>query len=245
MTDTPANPTHLTPTWILNTEAIIKHWAAFIKAHEKLVLIIGIGALLFHFGEKGLTVWENHDKRIATVAQQKVDSDQEANKALSEQLAQLKLEIAAKNVQLEAQIAASKQKLIVQQKIDASLPLPELSARWESLLVLPKDSITPQANGTIAVTTDAAHITVNELEKTPQLIEQLLDTQNELRGCTTLSAKKDDSITGLNKQLTDEQTARKDDQKLAAVKQKKAWLRGFKWGAIVGFVGGIWIRGAA
>lgn len=245
MTDTPANPTSLTPNWILNTEAIIKHWATFIKAHEKLVLIIGVGALLFHFGEKGLNAWENHDKRVATIAQQKVDADTTANKALSEELANLKLEIAAKNLQLEAQITASKQKLIVQQKIDSNLPLPDLSARWESLLALSPGSVTSQPNGTVVVSGDGAHTTVNEIEKVPQLTEQLLDTQNELKGCAVLSAKKDDAITGLNKQLTDEQAARKDDQKLAAVKQKKAWLRGFKWGAIVGFVGGIWVRGAA
>ena len=238
MTETPANPT-LIPTWITTTEAIVKHWAAFIKAHEKLIIIGLSAALLFHFGEKGLTAWENHDKRIANIAQQKVDTDTAANKALSEQLAQLKLEIAAKNLQLEAQIVASKQKLIVQQKIDQNLPLPELSARWISLLSLQADSVTPKPDGTIAVTTDAAHTTVNELEKVAPLTEQLLDTQNELKGCNTLSAKKDESITGLSKQLTDEQTARKDDQKLAAVKQKKAWLSGFKWGAIVGFVGGV------
>lgn len=241
MTDTPANPA----SWITTTEAIVKHWAAFIKAHEKMVLIIGIVALLFHFGEKGLTAWENHDKRIATIAQQKVDADTAANKTLSEELANLKLEIAAKDAQLEAQIAASKQKLIVQQKIDANLPLPELSSRWESLLTLSPGSITSQPNGTVVVSGDAAHTTVNEIEKVPQLTEQLLNTQNELKGCTTLSAKKDDAITGLNKQLTDEQAARKDDQKLAAVKQKKAWLKGFKIGAIVGFVGGFWVRGAA
>jgi len=244
MTETPANQT-LTPAWITTTEAMVKHWATFIKAHEKLVIVIGLGALLFHFGEKGLTAWENHDKRIANIAQQKVDTDTAANKQLATELAQLKLEIAAKNLQLEAQIAASKQKLIVQQKIDQNLPLPELSARWVSLLSLPADSITPKSDGTISVTTDAAHTTVNELDKVGPLTEQLLDTQSELKGCTILSAKKDDAITGLNKQLTDEQTARKDDQKLAAIKQKKSFLRGFKWGAIVGFVGGIWIRGAA
>jgi hypothetical protein len=225
-------------------EALVKHWVDFVKGHEKLILIIGAAALLFHFGEKGLTAWENHDKRIASIAQKKVDADTIANQALATQLAQLKLEITAKNLQLEAQITASKQKLVVQQKIDANLPLPELSARWVSLLALPADSITPKPDGTISVTTDAAHTTINEIEKIPQLTEQLLDTQSELKGCNTLSAKKDESITGLNKQLTDEQAARKDDQKLAAVKQKKAWLRGFKWGAIVGFVGGIWVRGA-
>src|SRR5579859_6208144 len=238
MSETPANQT-LTPTWITNTEAIVKHWVTFIKGHEKIFLIIGLGALLFHFGEKGLTAWENHDKRIANIAQQKVDTDIQANKQLTTELAQLKLEIAAKNLQLEAQIAASKQKLIVQQKIDQNLPLPELSARWISLLSLQADSVTPKPDGTIAVTTDAAHTTVNELEKVAPLTEQLLDTQNELKGCNTLSAKKDESITGLSKQLTDEQTARKDDQKLAKVQQKKAFIKGLKIGIVVGFIGGI------
>ena len=239
MTDTPPNP--IVPTWILTTEAIVKHWVTFIKGHEKLIVIIGLGALLFHFGEKGLSAWENHDKRIANIAQQKVDTDAAANQTLATELANLKLEIAAKNLQLEAQIAASKQKLVVQQKIDANLPLPELSNRWISLLALPADSITPKPDGTIAITTDAAHTTVNEIEKVGPLTEQLLDTQNELKGCSVLSAKKDDAITGLNKQLTDEQAARKDDQKLAAVKQKRAWMRGFKVGAIVGFIGGVFI----
>lgn len=238
MTETPANP-NLIPAWITTTEAIIKNWANFIKSHEKLVIIIGLAALLFHFGEKGLTAWENHDKRIANIAQQKVDTDTIANKQLSTELAQLKLEIAAKNIQLEAQIAASKQKLIVQQKIDANLPLPELSVRWVSLLALPADSITPKPDGTISVTTDAAHTTVNEIEKVGPLTEQLLDTQSELKGCAVLSAKKDDAITGINKELTDEKAARKDDAKTAKDAQRKSWLRGFKWGAIVGFVGGV------
>ena len=228
-------------TTLTTIESLVKHWVTFVKGHEKLVMILVFAFLSYHFAMKGFTAWENHDKRVSAIAQQKVDTDTANNKALAEELAQLRVEIAAKNAQLEAKIAVNKQKVIVQQKIDANLPLPDLSKRWETLLVLSEGSITPKPDGTITVTTDAAHATVNELEKVPQLTEQVIDTQAELQGCNTLSAKKDDAITGLKGQLADEQTARKDDQKLAKVQQRKAWLRGFKWGAVAGFIGGVFI----
>jgi hypothetical protein len=48
-------------------------------------------------------------------------------------------------------------------------------------------------------------------------------------------------IAGLNVQLTDTNAARLADQKLAKAAQKKAWLKGFKWGAVAGFIGGIFV----
>src|SRR5579859_6439636 len=228
MTDTPQNTTIL-PTWITS-------WAAFIKAHERLIFIVAASLVVWHFSNN-ITHWFDN-RHIAEQAQvdKQIAQQENQNLLIQKQLTQMQANFDETVKSLNAKIDAKKQAVIVQQKVDALLPLPELSTRWENLLSLQPESIIPQTNGTIAVTTDAAHTTVNELEKIPQLTEQVADTQTELKACTTLSAKKDDDITGLTAQVKEEKKGRAADAKVAADKQRHSFWKGFKFGAVTGFV---------
>jgi hypothetical protein len=219
----------------------IKSWVAFVKGHETLAVVVIAAALTFHFYSKAISAWTDHDKRVATIAQQKVDADTTANAQLTLQLEQMKAQFVAAEARSQAQIAAIVSSLQARQVQDSNLPLPELGQRWTSLLNLKEGDITATSDNKMVLTPDAAHVTVNELEKVPALTEELVQSNADLAGCKQVTTKQDEVITGLNKQLTDEQGARKADAALAKVQQKKSWIRGFKWGFIGGLVTGLFL----
>lgn len=244
----------LEPQWV-------KTWVTFVKGHEKFLVIVLGAALAFHFYSKAITAWDQHEQRLDNVAQQqviatqqKVDSDAAVNKQLADQLAQLKDQFARSEASLRAQIAAETAALRNRTAQDNALPMPQLAQRWSTLLNLQPGNVwatidTPPGTvltNDITLTPDAAHATVAELEKVPVLTQQLEQTNTNLTGCKVVAAKQDTVIAGLNTQIADsntaltaEKTARADDAKLAAAKQRKSWIKGFKVGAIVGFVAGV------
>jgi hypothetical protein len=213
--------------------AWIHSWGAFVKHHEKLILIGAASLVLWHFGDK-ITEWfdNKHSAEQAQINLQ-IAQQETRNQLLQQELSKMQQSFNETILSLNAKIDAKKQAVIVQQKIDAQLPLPELSTRWESLLTLAPGNVTPQTNGTIAVSTDAAHATVNELEKVPQLTEQVEDTQAELKACTDLSAKKDESISGLKIQVQNEKDGRAADAKVAKDDRRKSFWKGTKFGSIL------------
>jgi len=196
-----------------------------------------VAAVLWHYGDK---IYDAYGKHLSTqqaainaqIAQ--VEKQNEQNQITLQQLAAT---VAAQSKIDDAKIAAAKQTIVVKQQADAALPLPLLSARWETLINLPPGSITPQVNGTVAVTTDAAHSTVNQLESIQPLTDQLAATQDQLKGCTTLSAQKDTTITGLQTDVAEQKKGRAEDAKVAKSNIRHAYWKGFKHGVIVGVVG--------
>lgn len=220
-------------------ETIVGHWVTLIKAHEKLLIVTIAALTLFHFGNKAYDAYGNylHTQQNATNAQ--IAQIEQSNAQITKQITQLKASVDAQAKIDDVKIAAAKQTLIVKQKEVATLPLPELSKEWVSLLSLPPDSITPQSNGTVDVTTDAAHTTVNALETIPSLNAQLSATQDKLQGCVDVRARQDTQIAGLNTSIDLEKKGRAEDARVAKQEQHKSWMRGFKWGAITGFVGGV------
>lgn len=217
-------------------ETFIGHWVTIIKAHEKLLLAVIATLLLWHFGNKAYDAYGLHLNATQKADNAQIAQIESNNAQIQAKLDQLKATVDANAKIDDAKIAASKQKLVVVQKVDAALPLPELSQHWQDILALPSGSITPQTNGTVAVTTDAAHATVNELEKIPALTDQLAATQDKLNGCTSVVAQQGTQITGLKDDITAEKKGRTDDAKIAKHNQRTAWLRGFKWGFITGAV---------
>jgi len=220
-------------------ETVVGHWVTLIKAHEKLLIVAISAGTLLHFGNKGYDAYISHLKNEANATNTQIAQVEQQNKLTQAQLDKLKADVDLQVKIDDAKINAAKQTLIIKQKEVAALPLPELSKEWVSLLSLPDGSITPQPNGTVAVTTDAAHTTVNALESIPTLNTELSATQDQLRGCTDVREKQDTQITGLNTSLDLEKKGRAEDAKVAKQEQHKSWMRGFKWGAIAGFVGGV------
>jgi len=224
-------------------ETVIGHWVTIIKAHEKLLAVAIAALVLWHFGDMAYNAYGNHLKVEQTATNTQIAQVEQSNAQIQAELIQLKASVDAQAKIDDAKIAAAKQTIVVKQKTDAALPLPELSQHWQDMLVLSPGSITPQSNGTVAVTTDAAHTTVSELEKVGPLTDQLIATQDELKGCTSVRAQQDTQIAGLKSDVDLEKKGRVEDAKVAVVKQKKAWMRGFKWGAITGFIGGLFVSG--
>lgn len=231
MTTTPTTPS-IIPAWIVS-------WEAFIKAHERLILTGAASLVLWHFGNKIENIFVQKHLAEQSVLNQQITQQEAQNKNLQTQLAQMQLTFDETVKSLNAKIDAKKQAVIIQQQADAKMPPVELSARWAELIAAPVGSITPDSGGSIKVSVDASHTTVNELEKVPLLTEQTIDLQTELKSCTDLSAKKDETITGVKTELETEKKARVEDAKVAKDNQRKSFWRGFKLGAITGFIGGV------
>ncbi len=234
-TTTPSNPTVI-PSWITS-------WEAFIKAHERIILIGISSLLLWHFGDKAFDTWKStRDTAAQTQINQQINSLHAENQATLAQLTKSEAQLNATIAQLQAKIAAGKQAEQKQEQNDATLPMPELAAHWQTMLVLPEGSITPQTNGTISVSTDAAHTTVEELEKVPQLTEEVIDQANEIKACTDTSAEKDKAIAGVQAELAEQVKGRAADAKVAADKQKHSFWKGFKWGYVAGITTAVLVK---
>jgi hypothetical protein len=229
-----------TPTTSIATvskvETFVGHWVTIIKSHERLLLAVIATVLLWHFGNKAYDAYGLHLNTVVKTDNAQIAQIESNNAQIQAKLDQLKATVDANAKIDDAKIAAAKQKLVVTQKVDAALPLPELSQHWEDILTLSPGSITPQPNGTVAVTTDAAHATVNELEKVPALNDQLTATQDKLNGCTSVVTQQGTQIAGLKDDITAEKKGRADDAKQAKHDIRHAYLKGLKHGIIVGVV---------
>lgn len=218
-------------------ETVIGHWVTIIKAHERILLALILAFVLIHYADKAYDAYGNHLK-ATTVADNAHIAEIEKNNAKTEaELSQLKATVDANAKISDAKIAASKSKLVEVQKVDAALPLPELSKHWEDMFKMSPGSITPQPNGTVAVTTDAAHTTVARLEEADALEEQLSAVSDKLKGSEDVRAKQETDITGLKADVAAEKKGRADDAKQAQHDIHHAYLRGLKHGIIIGVTG--------
>ena len=216
-------------------------YAAFIKVHEKLLIVVLCLVAGFYFYSKGIDYLDRRDARQATAAQQVVNADVVTNQQLTSQLSQLREQVSADTAKQISKIKAAQAAATQHQVIDQTLPLPDLANRWAYLVMLQPGDITPTADNKLLLTDAGARATVKQLENIPALTETIVQTDAELAGCNQVSGKKDDVIAGLNKQIADTAEARKVDAKAAAAAQRKSWLKGFKWGVVVGFVGGVFV----
>jgi len=215
-------------------EAAVKHWVTFVKGHEKLLIVAITALTLIHFGDKAYDAYGQHLKNVVTVDNQKIAQIEADNAKQQATLATMIADLQKRIDTDEVKIATAKQTIIIKQKQDAALPLPELSAHWQEMLTLPEGSITPKTDGTVSVTTDAAHKTVNELEKVGPLQDQLTAKSDEFNACVVTSTQKDTVITGLKSDVAAEKKGRDDDAKQAKHDIRHAYWRGFKHGFVVG-----------
>jgi len=224
------NPTDLHP--------VLTHYIAWIRAHERL-LIIALGSwLAFHFYSAGLNAWIDHDKRLASIAQQKVEIDANANKQLADELATLKQQFATVLAQTQASIRERGKQNDDQKKINNNSSSSEVAARIVQLLrVQPEDVTASVVDGTLVFTPSAAHIDVNALEDGKTAEADNIDLRSQINSCTAVVAKDDQLIAGLNTQLTDEQKSHKADVALEQAKAKRSFLRGLKTGIVIGAAG--------
>jgi hypothetical protein len=232
MSTTPTPIVSIVPTWVTA-------YTTFIKAHEKLLIIIALAAFAFYGFTKAETAWDNHLQRTDD---KKVAVDNTINQQLASQLETLKANFAATEKANETQITLLLSQLKARQVQDDALPLPQLSSRWAELLGQPTAQIVPTKDipagtditNTVTVSAGAAHATVDALEKLPVLTNQLTLTTADLTVCKQVSAKQDQVIAGLNTTVTDVTKAR--NQAEADLQKQKSRNKFF---AILSFVGGM------
>lgn len=236
MSSTPVAPVPAAP----SVPTFLSKYIAFVKVHEKLLIVGLAGFLVFHFYSKTIDAWVNHDKTVAQAAAAVVKSDDASTLVLKAQVAALQLKVDAQNAIIEKQIATSQAQTKVQQQKDATLSPTELSARLTTLL-----KITP-AEITSAVLSDhldfspaAAIATAQQLETIPELESEVLSLRTELSNDNTIITKQGELITQLNKDLSDEKTGHAKDVADLKAQNHKSWISGFKWGFVSGITLGL------
>jgi hypothetical protein len=219
---------------------VIPNWVhayiLWIKSHEKLV-IIAVGAfLLLHFYDRGLTAWEAYDKRNATQAAVKVQTDTTINKDLTDQLSKMKADADKRNSEIATEIKQALSGLAKQQSQDAQATQQQIVDRWKLLLPMKPNAV--QTNGTVdSITVEAANQTVQALEQIPVLQTEVSDLNAKILIDDGIIGTQDSLIVGLNKQIIDEKASHVADVNLEKVKAKKSFIKGLKIGIVVGIVG--------
>jgi hypothetical protein len=218
---------------------LVASWAAFIKAHEKMVIIAVTGVLAFHLTSVGISAWTHHDDVLASKANAVVQVDDSKTVALAQQLVTMQKEMNAQNVALTQAIAQRTQATQVQIKTDAAMPLPDLAGRWSNLLTLPPADFSADAAGNISVNSEGAHATVTQLEQVPTLSANNAALTAQLSNQTAVMSKQVDASNACTTELADEKKAHVADVAAAKAQSKKSWLKGFKWGFGSGFLTGL------
>lgn len=235
-TPNPVNITNTTTDPAPAKPSLLTSYLAWFKAHERLIFIAVGSYLLVHFYDRGLDAWKQHDQLVAGQATSKVVTDTTANKALSDQLVQMKAEADTRNASLDAEIKQATASLQKQQALDAQSTQQQILDRWKMLLPLKPGAVTASGNNDV-LTSDAANQTVQALEKIPVLETQVKDLNAKILIDDGIIGKQDDLITGLNKQLVDEHASHLADVNLEKVKSKKSFMKGLKIGIVIGIVG--------
>lgn len=215
----------------------LNSYITWFKAHEKLVFVL-IGAfLVFHFYGSALDAWVHHDERLATIEQQKVTADHTTNESNQKEIDALKSNLASQAATIDALIKSRTAAVKVQQTKNDTMTNSELAARFIQVLSLKPEAVTTvPSSDHLDLTSEAAHVAVNALEELPGCKATLIDLSNETQAQSLLISKQETQIDGLGVELVDEKKSHVADVNLEKAKGKRSWLRGFKWGFVVGAV---------
>ena len=218
-------------------------YVAWVKLHEKLLIVIIAAFVVFHLGSKGLDAWTSHDKQKSSAAAQVVIQDDKDTIALKSQVNTLKAALDAQNAVLKATIAASQATAKRQQQIDATLSPSDLAARVAKLISVPPAEVTVvPISGDLDLTPPAAVATAQQLELVPALQSQVAAQNTIIENDNAIIGKQGDLINQLTKDVNDEKFKDETDVKTLTAEKKKSWLNGFKWGFISGITCGVIVR---
>lgn len=211
-------------------------YLAWFKAHEKLLVIILACIMAWHFWGTGLEAWSTREKRIA-------DSADAANVLVQSQLKDLKNQNDALNAKLDASMAVRAVQTKKQKAIDAVATPSDLAVRIVTLLQAGHVTVdtTPTAlPGTLVFDPDAAHKVAADEEDLVQIKADNIDLTTKYQSCVALGTQKDAALVAEQTSHTADVNAEKANSK---VQYRKGLKRGFKIGAIVGFLGGLFVSG--
>jgi hypothetical protein len=221
---------------------MLEKYIAFVKAHERLLVILACLLTAHHGYTKALDYFDRHASDKSKADQVVVNADVVTNKQLSGELALLRAQVAADTAKSIAAIQQAQAAAKQQQTIDQTLPLPDLAKRWILLVDLQPTDVMPAPDSKLVLTDAGARATVKQLEIIPALQTEVTQTKAQLAGCNTESAKKDDVIAGQEKTIADKDKKAADDAKTAKDDRRKSFWKGTKWGAGITAAVGILIK---
>jgi hypothetical protein len=228
-------------------EEKIKADLSWLQRHERLVLTILGGVILWFSWGKVNDIIINHDHANLEQAKVAAQVQEEKNQALAAQVAQqaaqykeLADKVNAQNATLEQANVNLANALVQRQKTDASLPPSELVNRWSTLVPQAKPTVTPSG---VALDSTGAVATVQELEKVPSLSARL---DNEVAEVTSDQKLIDagivqvrtlnDQVTGLKLQATDDAKVCQEQIKVVKDEARKSKRRYLIVGTVIGAV---------
>jgi hypothetical protein len=202
---------------------MLSTYIAFLKAHEKLAIVVLAGLLSFHFFGSALNAWVHHDDAQTALAQQTLVVQQQKDQVLAQQNAALIAQVA----QLSAQVASIKTQRVTAQSVVAKLPDNQLQTDIEAKM-----------GGSLSSPIVLRKID-DQITDYPLVLKQVDAQQAQIVAAQQLQVGLSDQILGLKTELTDQQKVCATQLSAEKVKTKRAFLRGLKIGFVGGFVAGI------
>jgi PDZ domain-containing secreted protein len=229
-------------------ETKIKTDLSWLQKHERLVLAVIAGLVLWFGIGKIDTLLINHDHSNLEQAKVVAQVQQEKNDALAKQIAQDKADYTALAAQVQARDAQLVQlqatlvtALAQRQKTDATLPPTELVQRLNTLVPNASSTVTPTG---VALPLAGAVVVVQQLETVPVLTSELSITNEKLANADKLIAAEGTQVDSLTALVGGLQAKSVDDAKVCsaqvAVVKAEARKGKRKWfivGVVVGWVG--------
>jgi hypothetical protein len=233
----------------------LESYITWFKAHERAVLLAGVLMFGGYGVNKAYDYLIKHDQVQAQIANQqaqaaatKVVTDDTTNKLLLVQLQTLQQQVQLQSQRIDQAMQQRAAATQTQKRTDDQSAPAELAVRIQKILGVGTIKVDTQ-NSTIDYSLDAAHADADNLEDLQQSKLDVNDLKTQIVGCKTVTDKQADTITGLKNQVGDgtlaliaEQHSHADDVKTLKAEKKKAWLNGFKWGAITGFLGSLFVH---
>jgi regulator of replication initiation timing len=226
---------------------IIEKEKSWILAHERILIIFAILIAVVFLGN----AWLNHEEKVASeknVAAQQVLQEQvnintniaaqlkDEVKAYKETLATL----TAQNAALVQSIAQRQVAVQKQQKIDQTLPLPDLGKRLGELAGIKTPEVKPTDTG-LEITKAGSVAITQLLETLPQLQQDVKALQQEvgnkdiqIASLTSLVNSLNTQVDGLKKELVDKDKACAAQINEVKAKARKSKIRYFLTGFGIG-----------
>jgi hypothetical protein len=228
---------------LANIEKIAKGYLVFLKAHEKLLIILLAAGMLYHVYGAGLQAWVNHDQRQSDIAAQKVKADADSNKAFQDQLNQLAIDTKKQLDDIKSSMQQRDADTQKQKKADDAMSPVEIAIRLQKLLAVGPQEVTwSPITGDVQFTPNAAHIDADALEDLSQLKADKAQLTTALTNEQTLNATQAEFITKKTQELADEKTSHQKDVDTLKAENHKQYMRGFKHGTIFGIISGEVLR---
>ena len=220
----------------------------FLLDHERLLIVIILAcAMVWGYGKyadiraneanktlQAQVLITNAAQAASTAQAAQAAADAVALKALNDKITAQNAQLAQANITLANALANQK-------KTDATLPLPQLAARWDALVPDANPVATP--TGQVQVSAAGAVATVQALEEGPALKTELANETSKETNDQIIIGSQTKNIFDLNTQITGLKTLDTDHQaqcvdqiKVVKAEAKKSKLRWFKIGFVAGFV---------